>query len=138
MRTVKDRPRDKEVVMASPSPDTNGTQTDQRSLGELVSLLSDQSSRLARMEIELAKAELAEKGKRYGIGAGAFGGAGAIGFYALGALTATLILLLAEAVDAWVAALIVTAVYAAIAGALALMGRNRIQEASPPVPEQAI
>jgi hypothetical protein len=115
----------------------NGGREDQP-LNELVKQLSDQSTRLARMEVELAKAELAQKGKQIGIGAGAFGGAGALGFYAVGALTATLILALAEALDPWLAALIVTAAYAAIAGILALVGRSRVQAGTPPTPERAI
>ncbi len=107
------------------------------SLAELIKQLSEQSSRLARQEVELAKAELAFKGKRAGIGAGMFGGAGVFGFYALGALTATIILALSMAMDGWLAALIVTAVYGALAGILALQGKNKVQEATPPVPEQA-
>jgi MFS family permease len=107
------------------------------SVAELVKQLSEQSSRLARQEVELAKAELAYKGKRAGIGAGMFGGAGVFGFYALGALIATAVLALATAVDAWLAALIVTVVLGAIAGILALQGKSKVQEATPPVPEQA-
>ena len=107
------------------------------SLAELIKQLSEQSSRLARQEVELAKAELAVKGKRAGIGAGMFGGAGAFGFYGLGALTAATILALATAVAAWLAALIVAAVFAAIAGVLALQGKTKVQQATPPVPEEA-
>jgi Putative Actinobacterial Holin-X, holin superfamily III len=107
------------------------------SLGELIKQLSEQSSRLARQEVELAKAELAAKGKRAGIGAGMFGGAGAFGFYGLGALIAAAVLALATAVAAWLAALIVAVVLAVIAGMLALIGKHEIQEATPPVPEQA-
>ena len=107
------------------------------SIAELVKQLSEQSSRLARQEVELAKAELAVKGKRAGIGAGMFGGAGAFGFYGLGARTAAAILALALAVDAWLAALIIAVVYAAIAAILALQGKNKVQQATPPVPEQA-
>jgi hypothetical protein len=125
-------------MATTPPHEGNGSTTDERSLSELVKQLSDQSTRLARMEVELAKAELQQKGKQIGIGAGAFGGAGAIGFYALGALTATFILALAEAVAPWLAALIVTVVYAAIAGILALMGKKRIEAGSPPTPERAI
>jgi hypothetical protein len=77
------------------------------SLAELVAQLSEQTSRLAHQEVELAKAELAAKGKRAGIGGGMFGGAGEFGFYALGALVATVILALATAVTAWLAALII-------------------------------
>jgi MFS family permease len=107
------------------------------SVAELVKQLSEQSSRLARQEVELAKAELAYKGKRAGIGAGMFGGAGVFGFYGLGALIAAAILALALAVDAWLAALIVAVVLGAIAGILALQGKNQVQAATPPVPEQA-
>jgi MFS family permease len=88
--------------------------------------------------MELAKAEMTVKGKRMGMGAGMFGGAGIVGAYALGALTACLILVLATAIDAWLAALIVAVVYAAIAGVLALTGKSKVQQATPPVPEQTV
>jgi tetrahydromethanopterin S-methyltransferase subunit C len=107
------------------------------SLAELVKQLSEQTSRLARQEVQLAKAELADKGKRAGLGAGLFGGAATLGFYALGALIAAAILGLATAVSTWLAAVIVAAVLAAIAGLLALQGKTKVQQATPPVPEQA-
>jgi uncharacterized membrane protein YqjE len=105
---------------------------------ELVKQLADQTTSLVRAEVELAKAELAEKGKRAGIGAGMFGGAGVFGFYAFGALTAAAILALATALDGWLAALIVTVVYAAIAGVLALTGKSKVQEATPAAPERTV
>jgi uncharacterized membrane protein YqjE len=117
--------------------ETRDPQLSQASVGELVKQLSEQTSRLARQEVELAKAELAEKGKRAGIGAGMFGGAGVFGLYAVGGLTATAILGLSTAVAAWLAALIVTVVLAALAGAMALYGKTKVQQATPPVPEQA-
>ena len=107
------------------------------SLAELVKQLSEQTSRLARQEVELAKAELAAKGKRAGIGVGMFGGAGMFGFYGVGALVAAAVLALATAVTAWLAALIVAVVLAAIAATLALVGKREVQEAVPPVPEEA-
>jgi hypothetical protein len=110
----------------------------ERPVGELLKELSNQTTTLVRQELELAKAEMAEKGKKAGLGAGMFGGAGLAGLLALGALTACLIAALATAMDLWLAALIVAVVYAAIAGALALAGRRKTQEASPPAPEQAI
>lgn len=113
-------------------------QQDDRSLSELSRDLAEQTSALARKEIELAKAELALKGKRLGIGVGAFGGAGLLGLYALGALTAAAILALAIVVDAWLAALIVAVVYGAVAGVFALAGKQKVEEATPPMPEQAI
>ena len=108
-----------------------------RPVGELLKQLSEQTSTLVRQEMELAKTELTEKGKRAGIGAGMFGGAGLLGLYAVGALTACLILALAEAVDGWLAALIVAAVYGLIAGGLALSGKEQVSRATPPAPEQA-
>src|SRR5947207_13826358 len=105
--------------MMADATETGGAGS-QESVAELVKQLSEQTSLLARQEVELAKAELSAKGKRAGIGAGMFGGAGVFGFYAVGALTATAILALATAVAAWLGALIVTVVLGAVAGLLAL------------------
>jgi MFS family permease len=112
--------------------------TQDRSLADLARQLSLQTTELARHEVELAKAELRVKGKRAGIGAGMFSGAGALGFYALGALTAAIIAGIAEALPVWAAALIVAAVYGAVAGILALRGKRKVEEATPPVPEQTV
>jgi len=109
-----------------------------RPVGELLKELSNQTSTLVRQELELAKAEMAEKGKSAGLGIGMFGGAGLFGFLALGALTACLIAALATGMAVWLAALIVTVVYAAIAGALALVGRKKTQQATPAAPQQAM
>jgi uncharacterized membrane protein YqjE len=105
--------------------------------GELLKELSDHTTTLVRKEIELAKAELGEKGKKAGQGAGMFGGAGLFGVFAFGALTTAIIAALDSAMELWLAALIVAVVYGAIAAGLALQGRNKVQEAGPPVPEQA-
>jgi uncharacterized membrane protein YqjE len=110
----------------------------ERPTSELLKQLSDQTTTLVRQEIGLAKLELQEKGKKAGIGAGMFGGAGVFGLYAVGALTATIILALATFLPGWVAALIVTVIYAAIAGVLALRGKSQVKEATPPMPEQAV
>jgi MFS family permease len=114
------------------------TQLEDRPMAELVRQLSDQTTTLVRQEIELAKAEMTAKGKQVGMGAGAFGGAGVVGLYAVGAITACLILALSTAVAGWLAALIVGVVYAAIAGVLALIGKKKTQAGAPPVPERAI
>jgi hypothetical protein len=108
------------------------------STADLMRQLSEQTTRLVRQEIELAKAEVSEKGKKAGIGAGMFGGAGVFGLYALGALIATAIAALSLAMDTWLGALIVTVVLGAIAGVLALQGRSKFQEAMPPAPEATI
>ena len=115
-------------------------QTHDRDLptADLVRQLSDQTSRLIRQEMALARAELTAKGKQAGIGAGLFGGAGVFALLALGALTATVIAALALAMDTWLAALIVTVLWAVVAGVMALVGKNRVQEALPPVPEDSV
>jgi uncharacterized membrane protein YqjE len=109
-----------------------------RGTGDLVRELSSQISTLVHKEIELAKAEMAEKGKKAGLGAGMFGGAGIAAFLMLGSLTALLIIVLALAIPAWASALIVTAIWTGLAAALALQGRARIRQIGKPVPEKTI
>jgi uncharacterized membrane protein YqjE len=109
-----------------------------QSTGDLVKQLSEQTTTLVRKEIELARAELTEKGKVAGQGAGMFGGAAVAGLLALGTLTVLILALLDKAMDLWVAALIVTLVYGAIAGVLAMNGRDRIKQGMPPAPEQTV
>lgn len=108
------------------------------SVAELVNRLSEQTGRLAHLEVELAKAELTAKAKRAGLGAGMFGGASVFGLYALGALTAGAIIGLAQAVTAWLAALIVAAVLGILAGMVALAGARAVADAVPPIPEQTV
>jgi len=109
-----------------------------RGTGELVKELSAQVSTLVRQEVELAKAEMAEKGKKAGVGAGLFGGAGVAALLMLGSLTALMILALALAVPAWAAALIVTAIWGAVAAVLALQGRTKVRQLGKPVPEKTV
>jgi len=120
--------------------ETNGNGGDdlrERPIGDLLKQLSEQTTTLVRQELELAKAEVSVKGKKAGQGAGMFGGAGVAALMGLGALTAAAITLLDNAMSTQLAALIVSVVWFAIAGVLALQGRNKVQEATPPVPEQA-
>jgi uncharacterized membrane protein YqjE len=107
----------------------------ERSLPELLKQLSQETATLVRQEIDLAKAEVSERGKKAGLGLGMFGAAGVTALLALMAFTAFLILLLAEAVDGWVAALIVTVVYGAVAAVLGLQGKEKVKEATPPAPQ---
>jgi uncharacterized membrane protein YqjE len=120
-------------------PEMNGrTELHDRPMGELVKQLSDQTTQLVRAEVELAKAELSEKGKKAGMGAGMFGGAGLFGVFGFAALTTAIIALLDLAMATWVAALIVAVVYFAIAGIAALMGKKKVAQATPLAPQQAI
>jgi uncharacterized membrane protein YqjE len=118
--------------------EVRGADARDQPIGELVKDLATETSTLVRQELDLAKAEMTERGKRAGKGAGMLGAAAIVGLLAAGALTACVIAALDRAMATWLAALIVTVVYGAIAGALAVTGRKQIQEAAPPVPEQAI
>jgi membrane protein len=111
---------------------------DDRPLGELVQDLSRQTSTLIRQEMRLAQAELAEKGRHAGKGAGMFGGAGIVALYGVGALIAAAILGLATVLEPWIAAAAIGAGLLLIAGILALTGKKELEEAGPPKPEQTL
>jgi uncharacterized membrane protein YqjE len=111
---------------------------DDRSVGELVNQLSQQTSTLIRQELQLAQTELQEKGKRVGIGAGMFGGAGIVALYGVGALVAAAIIGIGTLLEPWIAAVIVGVVLLAVAGILALLGRKQVERGTPPLPQQAI
>ncbi len=108
------------------------------SAGELVKRLSRQLGVLVRQEAELAKQELTEKAARAGVGAGLLGGAAVVGLAALGALTAALVLVLDLGLPAWAAALVATAILAALAVALAIVGLQQLRRAGGPVPDRTV
>jgi len=114
------------------------TDTRERATAELMRELTDQTTTLVRKEIALAKVELADKGKKAGVGAGMFGAAALFGAGAFAAITACLIWALSTLMVGWLGALIVGVAYVAIAGVLALRGKKQVQQATPPVPEQAV
>jgi len=116
----------------------NGTALRERPLGELLGRLADQVGTLVSDEIELAKAELVEKGRRAGRGVGLLAGAAIVGFLGLACVTACIVLALALAMDGWAAALIVGIAYLGGAAALATVAKEQIDRATPPVPEEAI
>jgi uncharacterized membrane protein YqjE len=109
-----------------------------RSTGELVKQLSEQVTVLIRDELKLAQLEMTRKGKQAGVGAGLLGGSGVVALYGVGCLIACTIIAISGVVAAWLAALIVGAVLLAVAGVGALIGKGRLQKATPPVPEQAV
>lgn len=107
-------------------------------LGELVKELASETSTLVRQEIQLAKAEMTQKGKQARVAGAMLSGAGVVALLASVALTLMFVAALATAMHTWLAALIVTVAYALIAGALATAGRQRLRQVGPPVPEQTI
>jgi hypothetical protein len=112
--------------------------TEHRPVGELIQEASQQTAALVRQEFALAQLEMKEKGKRAGLGAGLFGGAGGVALYGGAALIAAIVLVLATALEPWIAALIVAVVLFAIAGVLALTAKKQVDQATPAAPEQAI
>ncbi|MET7401232.1 phage holin family protein [Dactylosporangium sp. NPDC005572] len=128
--TVNDRP--------ATVPRTQSPATDHRSTAELVRLAAEQISTLVRDELKLAQAELAQKGKRAGVGVGMFGGAGLVALYGGGALIAAAIIGLSAVLPAWLSALLVGVVLLAIAGVLALFGKSQVSKAGPPMPTDAV
>jgi hypothetical protein len=110
----------------------------ERSTGELVKSLSEQVSVLVRDELKLAQLEMTRRGKQAGAGLGMLGGSGVIALYGVGCLLACAIIALSGVVAAWLAALIVGAALLAAAAAAALMGKDRLQKATPPVPEETV
>ena len=109
-----------------------------RPTAALVHDVTELVPRLVRQELDLAKAELSEKGKRAGKGAGLLGGSGVVGWFGVAVLIAAVVLGLAEVMPAWAAALVVAVVLLAIAGVMALMGKSQVQKAVPPVPQEAV
>ncbi|GGC03806.1 phage holin family protein [Cellulomonas carbonis] len=107
------------------------------SIGELVSQLSEKTSRLVRDEIQLAKSELATKAKHAGVGIGLFAGAAFLGFFGFAALITTAILGLSNAVSPWLAALIVAVVLLVVAAVLGLLGKKALDRGVPPTPDRA-
>jgi uncharacterized membrane protein YqjE len=126
--------------MATQHPGGPGDSEDlrERSIGELLKQLSGETTRLVHQELELAKAELTQKGKQAGAGAGLFGAAGAIGLLAAAALTTCFILALDAVMPAWLAALLVAVVYGVVALVVVKQGQAKMKAAGPLVPEQTI
>jgi membrane protein len=110
----------------------------ERSTSELVELVSEQLSTLVRDELKLARLEMTTKGKQAGISAGMFGGGGLIALYGLGCLIACAVLGISLVLAPWLAALIVGVALLAMAGIAALAGKGRLQQATPPVPQEAV
>ena len=120
---------------------TNGSDASglrDRPIGEVTSALTRDLSLLVRQELELAKAEMAEKGRIAAFGLGMIGGAGIAALMAAGALTACAVLVLSLFLPAWFSALLVGAGLAALAYLLAVRGKSRVGEAGSLIPEQTI
>lgn len=116
----------------------SGNELHDQPIGEIAKNLTSDMSLLLRQEIELAKAEMAQKGRTAAPGLGMIGGAGVVALCAAGALTACLVLVFSLFLSDWAAALIVGVAMAAVAFVLIRQGKKRIADAGKPVPEQTI
>lgn len=105
-------------------------------LSELLSRLSEQSGRLVRDELALARIELQESVKHAGAGAGLFGAAGLLSVLGLATLVAAGVAALSLVLDVWLSALIVGGALLLLAGVAALIGKAQVGRAGPP--ERAI
>ncbi|NYJ07623.1 phage holin family protein [Petropleomorpha daqingensis] len=117
----------------TPPPDPTSAST-----AELVGSLGEQIGTLVRDEVRLAQAEITQKAKRLGVGAGLFGGAGLVALLGLNGLITAAILGLANVLPGWLAAIIVAIVLFAVAGVLALIGKKDVQQATPPLPTETL
>jgi uncharacterized membrane protein YqjE len=112
--------------------------SEEPTLGALVHQLSEEIPELVRSEIRLAQAEVAEKGKRVGVGIGMFSAAGLLAHFGVATLIATAVLALAEVLPAWAAALIVAGALLLLAGVLGLVGKGKVSSGQPMKPERAV
>lgn len=120
------------------SPGPVPARGEEPTLGGLVHDLTQQIPELVRSELHLAQAELAEKGKRAGLGIGMFSAAGLLAFFGVAGLITTAVLALDLVLPAWLAALVVALVLLAAAGVVAIAGKKQVAQATPPVPEHAV
>lgn len=104
------------------------------SMGELMSQLSSQTSRLIRDEMRLAQKEFLESAKHAGLGAGLFSVAGLLAFFGLATFITAGVAALSLALPVWAAALVVGLVLFIAAGIAAFVGRGQAQEVTPTAP----
>jgi hypothetical protein len=117
---------------------TEEPHSDRRSIRELIDQLSEDVRGLVRAEVSVIRAELEEKVRRLAVGAALVAVAGVLGLVALGAATATAIIALANVLATWLAALIVTAAFAFVAGIALLVGLRILRRGVPPAPTESV
>ena len=108
-----------------------------KSIGDLLSDMTSDLSTLVRQEMELAKEEMKVEVNKAGKAGAGFGGAAVVGLLAGVGLVLTLGFALDAFLWRWLAFLIVTAVLGAIAAALGMAGKKKIDELNPK-PEKTI
>jgi hypothetical protein len=99
-----------------------------RSLGDLISEVTQDLSTLMRQELELAKAELQQSASRAGKGAGMLGGAAVAGYFVLLFLSVALWWAIGSATGLGWSALIVAVIWGIIAAVLYTTGRSSLKQ----------
>ena len=123
-------------MTATPTPGADPSATgDPRSIGDIVGDVAQDLTTLIRQEIDLAKTELKEEATKAGKGAGMLGGAGLSGYFAVLFLSTTLMFVLDEFLEVWIAALIVTVMWAIATTVLAVIGKKKLQASRPQLPQ---
>jgi xanthine/uracil permease len=104
---------------------------DERSLGDLFSDLSRETTTLVRQEVQLAKAELSQSATEAARGIGMLVAGGAVAYAGLFFLLLAIVFGLIEAGwDAWLSALVVGVVVVAIGAILVLRARESLKPAN--------
>jgi len=98
-----------------------------RSLGDLISEVTQDLSTLLRQEVELAKAEVQQSAKRAGKGVGMLSGAAAAGYFVVLFASLALWWAIGAATGLGWSALIVAVIWAVIGAILALVGRKELR-----------
>jgi len=107
-------------------------------MGGAVKEVSERASSIVRLELELAALELKQKAANLGFGIGLVAGAALVALYTVGFLFATIAAVLAIWVSTWLALFIVFGFLLVVTLILLGLGINRLQKATPPMPQQAI
>lgn len=115
-----------------------GELAEERSLKDLLAEMSSEISLLLNREVELAKSEMKEKASLAAKGGVAMTVGGVAAFLALVLLSFAAAWGLAEVLATGVAFLIVGAVWLLVAAVMLSVGRKRLAQMKPPVPQQAL
>jgi Flp pilus assembly protein TadB len=107
-------------------------------VGGAAKQVAESASSIARLEVELATLELKKKVSVLGIGIGLGAGAALLAVFMVGFFFAAIAAGLATFLPTWVALLIVTVLLLLLAALLGFLAKRQIENATPPLPEQAI
>ena len=109
-----------------------------RATAELAGDFARQITALIHSEIQLAKVEVAEKGRRFGFSAGGFGFTAVLSLAGLGCLVTAAVVAVHIELALWLSALVVAGGCFLLAGFAGVGALYQVKRATPPVPTEAI